>query len=332
MSTTTPAYTDAQLVESLRIAFEEALSRLDLEGDPATLYEPARYILSSGGKRLRPVLLLLTAKSFGVSLENAMPCALAVEVFHNFTLVHDDIMDHAATRRGRETVHKRWDEATAILSGDYLLALSYELLSQTAPQFVAPVLRAYHKMVKMLCEGQAMDKAFETRRDVTLEEYFKMIERKTGALIQAAFEIGGIIGDASEQEMEYLLALGKHVGRAFQIQDDLLDLTADSHKWGKKVGGDLIEGKKAYLLLKALSVASGKEKVFFQTIIDNNGLPEDQIPLARKYMDDLGVLDDARMAVIKHSKEALDFNDKLPSSEANNAIRSLILKMQQRVH
>ena len=322
----------AEVVEHIRSEFERSLRELDIGQDPALLYEPARYILSSGGKRLRPTLLLLTTKSLGVTLPAAMPAALSVEIFHNFTLVHDDIMDHAETRRGRKTVHTKWDEATAILSGDYLMALSYELLSALPTKVLPDVLRVYHKMVRHLCEGQARDKSFETRIDVSLEEYFDMIQGKTGALIQAAFEIGAVIGGASEKDQKQFALLGAHIGRAFQIQDDLLDLIAENHKWGKKVGGDLIEGKKAYLLLRALSMATGEKLRFFQTIVKNQGLNEEQIPLARRYMEECGVIEDAKQAVLGHTEEAMICLDVLPTGDCKEAIRWLLLRMQQRAH
>ena len=322
----------AQLVEEIRIEFENALSALDIGTEPALLYDPAKYILASGGKRLRPILLLLTARSLGASVSEAMPAALSVEVFHNFTLMHDDIMDHADTRRGRTTVHVKWDDATAILSGDYLMALSYQLLSRLPAQQLPMVLESYHKMVRALCEGQAMDKAFETRKDVTLDEYFKMIQGKTGALIQAVFELGGIIGGASEPEKNELSQMGAHIGRAFQIQDDLLDLVAEHKKWGKKVGGDLIEGKKAYLLLRALTVASGEPLAFFEHIVANNGLEERDIPLARRYMEECGVLKDAATAVLEHTEKAMRCLEVLPEGDAKEAISWLIMRMQQRVH
>lgn len=322
----------AQLVESIRTEFEDALGALDIRKEPVLLYDPARYILESGGKRLRPILLLLTARALGAPLSDAMPAALAVEVFHNFTLVHDDIMDNATTRRGRETVHVKWDEATAILSGDYLMALSYDLISQVPTVQLPQALGAYHKMVRALCEGQAMDKAFEERKDVVLDEYFKMIQGKTGALIEAVFEIGAIIGKATREEQERLVQLGAHVGRAFQIQDDLLDLTAENHKWGKKVGGDLLEGKKAYLLLRALEIASDKPLAFFQEIVANNGIEESQIPLARQYMEDIGVLTDAATAVLEHTQKAMECLDVLPDCAAKVAIRWLLLRMQERIH
>lgn len=322
----------AQLVEKIRIEFESALSELEIGTDPALLYDPAKYILASGGKRLRPTLLLLTANALGVPVSTAMPAALSVEIFHNFTLVHDDIMDHADTRRGRDTVHVKWDAATAILSGDYLMALSYELLSQLPAAQLPDVYKSYHKMVRALCEGQAMDKAFEVRKDVTLDEYFEMIHRKTGALIQAVFELGAIIGGASTEEITKLSQLGAHIGRAFQIQDDLLDLVAENHKWGKKTGGDLIEGKKAYLLLKALSKASGEPLAFFEKIVTDNGLAEEDIPLARSYMDECGVLTDAASEVLSQTQKAMTCLDVLPPGESKEAIRWLLERMQQRVH
>ena len=322
----------AQFVDEIRMEFENALTNLEIGSDPSLLYDPAKYILASGGKRLRPVLLLLTANAYGLSLADAMPAALSVEVFHNFTLLHDDIMDNADTRRGRETVHVKWDSATAILSGDYLMALSYELLSHLPPEHLPKVLKSFHKMVKALCEGQAMDKDFETRKDVTLAEYFKMIQGKTGALIQAVFELGATIGGASEKDTKELSLMGGHIGRAFQIQDDLLDLVAENHKWGKKVGGDLIEGKKAYLLLKALSTASGEQLDFFEDIVLNNGLEENQIPLARQYMEECGVLRDAANAVTEHTQKALECLAVLPEGDPKSAIKWLIVRMQQRMH
>lgn len=322
----------AEVVEGIRSEFEHALATLKMGSEPASLYDPAKYILASSGKRLRPILLLLTSRALGASLSTAMPAALSVEIFHNFTLVHDDIMDNADTRRGRETVHIKWDEPTAILSGDYLMALSYELMSKLPASQLPDVLMVFHKMVRMLCEGQALDKAFEVRDDVTLEEYFNMIQGKTGALIEAVFEIGAIIGGASDNERVQLASLGAHVGRAFQIQDDLLDLTAENHKWGKKVGGDLIEGKKAYLLLRALSKSTGNHLAFFQSIVKNQGLEEAQIPLARQYMEECGVIEDAAVAVMDHTQKAMTCLDVLPPGEHKEAIRWLLERMQQRVH
>ncbi len=321
-----------QIVEDVRSAFEKSLEALELGLEPVQLYEPARYILASGGKRLRPTLLLLTAQSYGASLEEAMPGALAVETFHNFTLVHDDIMDHALTRRGRDTVHVKWDESTAILAGDYLMALSFDLLTQLQVGDLRSIVSAYHNMVRRLCEGQAYDKAFESQREVSLEEYLIMIEGKTGALIETVFVLGGMIGGADRESLDVLRKLGMHVGRAFQIQDDLLDLVADDQKWGKKVGGDLIEGKKTYLLLKALSSTEGEARTFFQSIIEKRGLPENLIPKARAYMEEYGVINASRDAVISHTRSALGCLEIIPDGPSRKALYWLIEQLQMRLH
>ncbi len=326
------AQTARALVGQFRALVEEALGTLIPQPEPASLYDPARYVLSGGGKRLRPVLLLLTAKAFGIAPEKAMPAALAVEVFHNFTLVHDDIMDNAATRRGKATVHTSWDESTAILSGDYMMGLSYELLTQTPAGDLRTLLNIYHRMVRLLCEGQAMDKEFETRADVTVEEYINMIDGKTAALLAAVFELGGVIGGADADERSQLRLLGESVGRAFQIQDDLLDITAETAKWGKMIGGDLVEGKKTYLLLRAIASPDEHVRTFFNDIVANTGLPEAQIPEARKLLEESGILEDARRAVLQHTKIATECLDVLGDSEAAIAVRWLVAEMQNRMH
>ena len=332
MPTLEPVEAGRRTVEELREAIEQAITRIPIKSEPVLLYDPARYILSSGGKRLRPILFLLTANAFGTSRDEVMPGALAIEVFHNFTLVHDDIMDHADTRRGRETVHRKWDESTAILSGDYLMALAYELVSKLPVTHLPAVLNSFHRMVRELCEGQALDKDFEARKNVTVDAYLDMIDRKTGALIQAVFELGGIIGGAKKEDLDRLRQLGKNVGRAFQIQDDLLDLTASTPKWGKKIGGDLIEGKKTYLLLQALERTNGTASAFFKDIVDRRGLDEAEVPTARYYMEEAGVLQLTREAVFEYTERALDGLAVLPVGSASNTIKWLIQNMQQRLH
>ena len=242
----------------LRRRVDDRLSDLIVKSDPGDLYEPARYVLAGGGKRLRPIILLLAAEGFGVEEEVAFPAALAVEVFHNFTLVHDDIMDHSDERRGRPTVHTRWSEDVAILAGDYLMALSYRLLSESPAPVLPEMLSVYHEMVAELCEGQTLDKVFEGRDDVTVEEYFSMIDAKTGALLRTCLELGAILGGATDAERAAVRDAGTFVGRAFQIQDDLLDVVAQDARWGKPVGGDLIEGKRTYVLLRTFSVLEGE--------------------------------------------------------------------------
>jgi geranylgeranyl diphosphate synthase, type II len=320
------------MIEGFATRVETALLDLDLDGDLSILDDPIRYVLAGGGKRLRPVLLLLAANLWLEDDTPAMPAALSVEVFHNFTLVHDDIMDHSTSRRGRETVHVRWDESTAILSGDYMLALAYRLLAESPAQHLPQLLASFHRMVRLLCEGQALDKQFETRRDVGIEDYFRMIHAKTGALIVCALEMGGIIGGAGERDLETLRSAGRHIGRAFQMQDDLLDLTATDARWGKPVGGDLIEAKRTFILLRAIERSTGSERQWFDSIIENGGLDPSLVPEARERLRRLGVLDDAASEVDRHSELALSALGTLPRHAARDALAGLILRMRSRLH
>lgn len=330
--TVSTTQTAAARVEELRERVDEALPALAVDAEPAELYDPVRYVLASQGKRIRPILLLLTAEAFGTAAATALPASLAVEVFHNFTLVHDDIMDNADARRGQPTVHVEWDEGTAILTGDLLFAMSYDLLAQVEGADLREMMQVYHTMVERLCRGQALDKAFEARSDVTVDEYLQMIDCKTSALLQAAFELGGIIGGATEAQRQHLQQLGRHVGRAFQIQDDLLDLTANTDRWGKAVGGDLVEGKKTFIVLRALERASGAEYEWFARIVNNGGLPSADIPEARDRMERLGIFDEARAAVDEHSESAKDELQALPAGSARQTLLWLINKMQARLH
>ncbi len=322
----------AAYVRSLTERVEAELQTLPLPDEPAELYEPVRYVLAVGGKRIRPLLVLLAAEAFGgeEARKRAMPAAMAVEVFHNFTLVHDDIMDHADERRGRPTVHVRWDEPAAILSGDLMMGLAYDLLAQVEIGRTAEVIRIFHRMVVRLCEGQALDMAFEQRTEVSVAAYLDMIERKTAALLEAALEIGALIGGADGEARINLCNAGRDLGRAFQIQDDLLDLTANDAKWGKTIGGDLMEGKKTFLLLRALECAEGEERAWFLRIVEENGLEPDAVQEARGLLETLGVLDDARGAVEKHYRAGLAGLDALPPGRAASALRGVVEGLMQR--
>lgn len=326
-----PAVDPAAHVARLTALVEGGLAALELPAEPAVLYEPVRYVLDGGGKRLRPVLLLLSAEAFGVPTERALPAALAAEVFHNFTLVHDDIMDHADERRGRPSVHVVWDESTAILTGDFLMGLAYDLLARTETDRLAEAVRAFHRMVARLCEGQALDEGFEARAEVSVPEYLDMIDRKTGALLECVLALGGILGHAAGPQRAALAEAGRAWGRAFQIQDDLLDLTADDDGWGKAIGGDLVEGKKTYLLLRALERADGDARAWFHRAIADGGLPPEDVAEARRRMAALGVLDEAR-------RLALDLYDAgeralaaLPPGDARDALGWVAGRMARRV-
>ena len=325
--------TPTSTVDALRAEVDASLRALALPTHPQALYAPIRYVLERGGKRLRPVLVLLAGEIYGAARSAAMPVALAVEVFHNFTLVHDDIMDHSATRRGQPTVHVKWDESTAILSGDYMMALSYRLLAQGPEDVLSEMLAVFDEMVGHLCEGQALDKQFESVPVISLSDYEQMIDSKTGALLRASLELGGLTAMAPEVDRVKLREIGVHLGRAFQIQDDLLDLVADDHRWGKTVGGDLVEGKKTYLLVRALELASGDERAFFERLVLNGGLEHEEVPRARGFLTEMGIVSEARDAVNAHTEAALTLIQSIESSAAPRAtLANLVEQLRVRMH
>ncbi len=228
--------------------------------EPKNLYEPIHYILGLGGKRMRPVLTLMSAEVFDADYKEALPAALAVEVFHNFSLVHDDIMDDAPLRRGNETVHEKWNTNTAILSGDAMLILAYQYFEKYTTDVFRDLAKLFSKTAIEVCEGQQWDVDFETRDDVSIEEYLKMIEYKTAVLVAAAMKMGAIVAETSQKNADLIYDFGLNLGLAFQLQDDYLDAFGDPKTFGKQVGGDIIENKKTYLYLKALEFASPAEK------------------------------------------------------------------------
>ena len=310
---------------------DAALAGLDLPAQPAGLYDPVRYVLGGGGKRVRPALVLLAAQAFGGddARQRALPAALGVEVFHNFTLVHDDIMDRAATRRGRATVHQRWDVPTAILAGDLMMGLACDLVARTEGTPLAPLVRSHYAMVARLCEGQTLDMAFETRPDVTADAYLDMIDRKTGALLDHALDLGAQIGGAPPDDADALRQAGRALGRAFQIQDDLLDLTADAAAWGKPVGGDLVEGKRTFLVLLARERATADDRAWLAAVLDG-GLAPERVGHVRDRLDRLGVLADAAAAVDRYTDAGRRGLDVLPDGPAADALRALALGLASR--
>jgi geranylgeranyl diphosphate synthase type II len=228
--------------------------------EPRNLYEPIHYILDLGGKRMRPVLTLMSAEVFDADFKLALPAALAVEVFHNFSLVHDDIMDDAPLRRGNETVHEKWNVNTAILSGDAMLILAYQYFEQYNTEVFRDLAKLFSKTALEVCEGQQYDVDFETRDDVTIPEYLKMIEYKTAVLVAAAMKMGAIVAETSKENADLIYDFGLNLGLAFQLQDDYLDAFGNPETFGKQVGGDIIENKKTYLYLKAMEFSNADEK------------------------------------------------------------------------
>lgn len=312
-------------------AFEAELARVIDRVDPAGLYGPAAYILAGQGKRFRPHLVLAAQDMFGGEREVALKAAVAVEVFHIFTLVHDDIMDKSPTRRGRDTIHVKWDEPTAILTGDYLLGKTVSLLLAYPDQTLRSALEYFTDTIRKLCEGQVRDMAFEMRDDVTLEEYLVMIDQKTSALLECSLVLGGMTGDAAPDQLETLEQIGHHLGRAFQIQDDLLDVTADSAQWGKPVGGDLMAAKKTWMLLSALA-AEDPSDAWFKAMADRGGARKEDVPEARSRMEAMGVVESARDAVIFHSEHAIRLIESLPAGDGRSILVALTRKMQERLY
>jgi geranylgeranyl diphosphate synthase type II len=227
--------------------------------EPKNLYEPIHYILGLGGKRMRPVLTLMSAEVFDADYKKALPAALAVEVFHNFSLIHDDIMDDAPLRRGNVTVHEKWDINTGILSGDAMLILAYQYFEKYEPAIFRDLAKLFSKTALEVCEGQQWDVDFETRTDVSIPEYLKMIQYKTAVLVAAAMKMGAIIAETTEDNANLIYDFGLNLGLAFQLQDDYLDAFGNPETFGKQVGGDIIENKKTYLYLKALEFASNDQ-------------------------------------------------------------------------
>ncbi len=240
--------------------FISYLENQTINKEPKNLYEPINYIMSLGGKRLRPVLTLLTTEIFGADYKLALPAALAIEVFHNSSLVHDDIIDEDPIRRGKPTVHKKWNTNVAILAGDAMIILTYHYLQSYEPNLAKALTKAVNKMGIEVCEGQTWDVDFETRQDVTISEYLKMIEYKTGALISTSMKMGAIIAQTSPENCDLIYDFGLNVGLAFQLQDDYLDLFGDTPTFGRLQGGDIIANKKTYLYFKALEILSESEK------------------------------------------------------------------------
>ncbi|MCS6989481.1 MAG: polyprenyl synthetase family protein [Chloroherpetonaceae bacterium] len=301
----------AKEYEKKRHAVDRALSKL-FQSPPDELYAPARYILEGKGKRIRPMLALFGAEAISGSSKNAMPIALAVEVLHNFTLIHDDIMDKAALRHGRATVHTKWDIDAAILAGDVMHAVAFQLALRTKSKNLQLILSRFASSVIRVCEGQAYDKAFELRQNVSLDDYLMMISCKTGRLISASLELGGLAAGATPAQAKLLRQIGDLVGRAFQVQDDLLDIVA-GEKFGKTIGGDLIEGKKTFPLLKALELAKGKERELLKSIVKNKGIDASRVMEVKAIYEQCGAIEETRKFIEADFAKAKRLAQKLPN-------------------
>ena len=302
----------------------EFLNAQQQEREPKNLYEPIQYILALGGKKMRPVLTLMSAEIFDVDYSKALPAALAVEVFHNFSLVHDDIMDDAPLRRGNITVHEKWNINTGILSGDAMLILAYQYFEQYEPIIFRELAKLFSKTALEVCEGQQWDVDFETRSDVTIPEYLKMIEYKTAVLVAAAMKMGAIVAETSAENGDLIYDFGLNLGLAFQLQDDYLDAFGNPATFGKQIGGDIIENKKTYLYLKAIEFASAEEKAkllqLFSVSLEENTTKIEEV---KTIFNATGATKATQQAIQDYTLMAFATLDKMNiSSEKKSMLRS----------
>jgi len=297
-----------------------SLDRIDLDKKPAKLYNPIRYVLSIGGKRIRPVLCLMACQLYDEQIEKAIQPALALEIFHNFTLLHDDIMDKAEKRRNMDCVHIKWDENVAILSGDAMQILSYQILDQVPEKYLKDCLSIFTQTAIEVCEGQQFDMDFETQETVTLEEYMKMIRLKTAVLLAASLKTGAIIGGASAKEADQLYDFGIETGLAFQLKDDLLDVYGDPATFGKKIGGDILCNKKTFLLINALNKADKDSlEQLSQWLIKTDYQPEEKIKAITDIFNKLHIKELCVAEIEKHQKKAFESLNKIAVPEARKA-------------
>lgn len=319
-------------IEKYQNAFIAYLEDFSTPKEPISLYQPIQYILELGGKRLRPVLTLMTTEVFDVNFEKALDAALAIEVFHNFSLIHDDIMDDAPLRRGQQTVHEKWDLNTGILSGDAMLILAYQLFENYEGQTFKDLAKLFSKTALEVCEGQQYDIDFETRNDVTIPEYLKMIEYKTAVLVGAAMKMGAIVANASIEDQNKIYDFGKNLGIAFQLQDDYLDAYGNPETFGKQVGGDIIENKKTYLFLKALELSDDNQKEELAMLYCNKpSNNEDKITKAKSIFDATGASIATKNIIEQYTEKAFKLLETIHiSSEKKELLKQFGIALMNR--
>lgn len=297
-------------VEDIHLLVNSSLEQLNWDKEPQGLYAPIAYTLSLGGKRVRPALTLMACNLYTDELDKAIRPALAIEVFHNFTLLHDDIMDKATLRRGKPTVHLKWNDNTAILSGDVMQIAAYILISEAPAPVLKPVLNLFSRTAVEICEGQQYDMEFEQRDDVSTDEYLEMIRLKTAVLLGCALKTGALIGGTDQEDADNLYAFGEQIGIAFQLMDDILDVYGDEKTFGKKIGGDILSNKKTYLLLQAIRLAEGATARQLADLLNGSvSGSQDKIRQVTAIYDKLGVRKIAEDAMDVYYKRALSHLD-----------------------
>lgn len=322
--------------EELSDLIDEGLDRIDLPEEPELLYNPVRYTLGLPGKRVRPLLTLIGCGLSGGRVKEALPAAIAIELLHNFTLLHDDIMDAADRRRGKPSVFKKWSANTAILSGDAMYAKAFKQLQyygyneEYSKKHYAGIIDIFLSSAQKVCEGQAYDLAYEGREEVSIEEYLQMIDGKTAALISSSLAIGGAVAGAGETTINQLRSVGQKTGIAFQIQDDLLDVVADPEKFGKQRGGDIIEGKKTYLSLLALQRCKARQKDRLTEILADQKSSDEDVSTVIEWYEELGVIDSTRNTIRQYYKEAMEHINTFDESSYKNELVNLLNRLISR--
>ena len=285
--------------------FEEFLKKEIDHDNPKNLYEPVKYLLDSGGKRLRPLITLFVSDLFTGNITNALPASAALEIFHNFTLAHDDIMDNSLMRRGKKTINSKWDNNTGILSGDVMLIISYEILNKYEDPKYILLSKQLTQTSRLVCEGQQNDMDFSLKKDVLEDDYFEMIENKTAVLIGCSFMFGGIVSDLNTKDINILYEAGKNLGIAFQLEDDLLDCFGDEAKFGKKIGGDILEKKKTLLFIFTQAKLNGDKRVEFENVFFSNKIDDlEKINSIKTFYESSGAIDYLKNKVEQYSANA----------------------------
>ncbi len=320
------------LLTEIQQIISEAFSETKFHQQPSHLYEPIDYTLGHGGKRLRPVLVLLACELFNGDIREALYPAMGLEIFHNFTLLHDDIMDQAPLRRGKETVHQKWDINTAILSGDTMFVIAYEFVAKTDPSLLPQVMVLFNDTARKVCEGQQYDMNFETQEEVTIEDYTMMIRLKTAVLIACSFKLGAIIAGAKEEAAESIYEAGIELGLAFQLQDDYLDAFGDVAKFGKSIGNDITTNKKTYLYLKARELASPIQLQQFDRFCnDHSFTAQEKIDGILGLYRDLNIDKITRSEIENHHNRALQIIDEFGFTDgAAHQLKILMNEMLSR--
>ncbi len=321
-----------QTIKDLQEIVNNKFSERFYEEEPIALFEPMTYALSVGGKRLRPVMVLLASQLYDGDLQYALKPALGLEIFHNFTLLHDDVMDNADIRRGQATVHKKWNENVAILSGDAMSIKAYQYIVSCEDKHVRNVLEVFNNTALEVCKGQQLDMDFEERDEVALDEYLQMIKYKTAVLFACSLQMGGILADAKDKELKELYDLGINLGMAFQLQDDYLDVYGDVAVFGKKIGGDILAKKKTYLLIQALSKANPLEKEKLLYFLNDSSLKKEQkIAQVTALYNQLGIKEITQKAVVAYIEKCKQNLENLSAAEdKKQELRLLINKLEDR--